>query len=599
MHAPRKTWPLVLRHRAAAVALIPSASTSREPLRRSLLFALCLLALSLPRARADAYEEALVNRNTTLNLIEALVKRGVLERKDADQMISEAREQAVRDAKAERAGEAAATADAGATGGAKEAVHVYYIPKQVREDLKRDVSAELEQRVAGEVKEQARKEEWGVPAALPAWVNRFSFTGDLRLRAEANLFADENQQFSYLNFPAINRAGGLTALQILSPQDAFLNTTTDRVRFRARLRLGINAIITDDLTTGIRLSTSNDRSPIGLNQTLGQTGQQYEVVLDRLFARYEINGANDYNWLTLLAGRHQNPWFSTETLFDRDLNFEGLAATTQLRLRKSSIKSRSAGSQLANWGSSQAGSLFLTVGAFPLQELEFAARDKYLFAAQTGIDWGFGRKSRLKVGLGYYDYSNIEARPNAFGRRDNDETAPLFFTKGNSLTRISNDVGESLANPRLVGLASDFNVLDLTAVYDWELDGPLHVIMTGSWSENIGFSRSEILARTGLDIEPRTHAWEARLDVGDPLIDRRSDWQAYAAYKYLERDSVLDAYTDSIFHLNGTDAKGWTLGANYGLARNTAMGLRWVSTEAIDGPPFGVDILLVDLNLAM
>ena len=38
------------------------------------------------------------------------------------------------------------------------------------------------------------------------------------------------------------------------------------------------------------------------------------------------------------------------------------------------------------------------------------------------------------------------------------------------------------------------------------------------------------------------------------------------------------------------------IGGKYGVARNTWLQLRYLSSEAIDGPPLGIDTLQVDLN---
>lgn len=555
--------------------------------------ALVTSILLLPHAHASEREQTLVNRNTTLNLIEALVARGILDRESADSMIREAREQAVLQAKEEMERDDAATAaEAAEIKPESASQHVYYIPKVVKDELRREVREDLRDDVVTEVKAQAKQEQWGVPAALPSWVNRFTLYGDLRLRGEADLFGSDNQPFSYLDWPEINDSGGLSAAGV----DAFLNTTEDRTRFRSRLRLGINAQVTEGLQAGIRISTSNDRSPISLNQTLGQTGQQYELALDRVFIRYDYTDANDFDWATLWAGRHVNPWFSTETMFDRDLSFEGLAGTFRIKLGSSADASRTAGSPFGNWGYSQANSVYVTLGAFPLQEVELSSRDKWLFGAQGGVDWAFDSASRFKFGLAYYDYANVKARVNPLGSRKNDFTAPEFFTKGNSLVRISNDIGETLADPRLVGLASDFDIVDVTAAYDLARFAPIHVVVTGSYADNIGFDRGEILERTGVDISPRTAAWEVRLDVGYPQVRKRHDWSLFGAYKRVERDAVLDAFTDSLFHLGGTDAKGWVLGGSYGVAKNTWVSGRWLSSDEIDGPPLGIDVLVIDLT---
>jgi hypothetical protein len=59
---------------------------------------------------------------------------------------------------------------------------------------------------------------------------------------------------------------------------------------------------------------------------------------------------------------------------------------------------------------------------------------------------------------------------------------------------------------------------------------------------------------------------------------------------------VLDAFTDSDFHLGGTNAKGWVVGGNYGLMKNTWLTGRWLSSDVITGPKYGIDTLQVDIN---
>jgi hypothetical protein len=59
---------------------------------------------------------------------------------------------------------------------------------------------------------------------------------------------------------------------------------------------------------------------------------------------------------------------------------------------------------------------------------------------------------------------------------------------------------------------------------------------------------------------------------------------------------VLDAFTDSDFHLGGTDAQGFVLRGDYGLGKNVFLSLRYLSANEIDGPPLGIDVVQLDLN---
>jgi len=80
------------------------------------------------------------------------------------------------------------------------------------------------------------------------------------------------------------------------------------------------------------------------------------------------------------------------------------------------------------------------------------------------------------------------------------------------------------------------------------------------------------------------------------LHETMGAWRAFVGYRYVEADAVLDAFTDSDFHLGGTDAKGYFLGADYGFTPRVFGRLRYLSANEIDGAPLGIDVLQLDLN---
>jgi hypothetical protein len=125
-------------------------------------------------------------------------------------------------------------------------------------------------------------------------------------------------------------------------------------------------------------------------------------------------------------------------------------------------------------------------------------------------------------------------------------------------------------------------------------------VLTGDYVKNIGFDHNEVQANvdSSLSTSPvgGDTAWMVKLLVGMPDTTKARDWNVFAAYKRLETNSVLDAYTDSDFHLGGTNTKGWLVGGNYGLDKNTWLTLRWFSADAIEGSTYSADVLLIDLN---
>lgn len=517
-------------------------STPMKPLAAALMMAGVLAAT--PDARAGEREQLEALRATTQAILDALVDKGIMTGEAAKALVQQA------EAKGQAQAEAAAKAEAGV-------VRVPYIPEVVKRELR--------EQIRQEVVAQAKTERWGDVNAVPEWVERLKWEGDLRLRYQGDLFADGNAA------PAFFQASGV----------AMNNTDEDRYRWRTRARLGLLAKITDGVGAGFRITTGNTSDPVSTNQTLGTSANKYTLVLDRAFAKLD-----PWDWISVSGGRIPNPFFSTDLVWDDDLNFEGVAATFKPWPHESmTVKP------------------FFTLGAFPIQEVETSttnlARDKWLYSAQAGLDWRSGAYSRWRFGLAYHDYRNITGVRNTTPTINGyyDATAPQSRQKGNSLYIIDTDANNNGTQDDPVwGLASGYRLVNLTAMADFSHFDPIHVILSGDVVKNIGYDKAEVASRMGAGYAEKTLGWHAKLTVGKPSITLPGDWQVYLGYRHVERDAVLDAFTDSDFRLGGTDAKGYYLGAMYGIDRNTWLSAKWISADEIDGLPFGVDILQVDLN---
>lgn len=548
-------------------------------------------------AQAGEKEELLKLRNTTTNLIKELVKQGVLTEKVANEMIKKAEA----DAENQAAQQAAASTDVAAEPGE---VRVPYVPEFVKDEIRQQVRSELRADVVKDVMQEAKNQKWGVPDALPEWINRFKISGDLRLRSQNDIMASDNAPFpspNFQNVQAINDAGGVNAAGL----NGFINTSNDRHRFRERLRLAIDADVAEGLKAGVRLATGNMPDPVSTNQTLGNTGSQYQINLDRAYLKYDATNADGFKWLTLTGGRIANPWYvgggeftgGSELVWDTDLSFEGFAATVRQPLGGSGgIRSKD----------DNAHSVYATLGAFPLQEFALSAHDKWLFGGQLGVDWGFQNQDVFKAAVAYYDYRNIQARINQTSTHecsrntaDINASVPGYMQGGNTVAGICTEdaTGQTFGK---YGLAGDYNIVNVNATYDMAMFAPHHVILSADYAKNVGFSTRAAEAAQILSgktkVNDQTNAWQVRADVGWPKVDRFGKWSVFTLYKYVEADAVLDAFTDSDFHLGGTNAKGWVVGANYGLMKNVWFTGRWLSTDVVTGPKYGNDVLQLDVN---
>lgn len=511
----------------------------RFPLRVAALAALLALGQGVAQAQGNEREDLETLRQTTMNLIQALVLQGVLPADKAEQLVKAAETKA-------RATVAEAKKVEEST------VRVQYVPESVRK--------QIGDQVREEVVAQAKAERWGDVNAVPEWVDRFKFDGDVRVGYQRDMFSDGNAPEFFFQ----------TVGQDID------NTLEDRNRYRLRARLGVTARVTQDVSAQLRLATGSGSEPVSTNQTLGNFGNKANFSLDRAFIR--ARSQDTLPWLTVSAGRLPNPFFSSDLVFDDDLVFEGLA----LQFNDPAAAART-------WRP------FGTVGLFPLQDVQRSvsndARSKWLLAAQGGVEWVPSNQLRTRFGVGLYDYRNIAGVRNDPTFNTRDETAPRFRQKGNSLFDISGDPGT-----RLWALASDYQVLNLSAAVDYQLYNPVHLIVSADYVRNLGFDQSKIRQRTGLSLDREDSGYMLRATLGSPEMLLSGDWQMSLAYRYLEADAVLDAFTDSDFHLGGTNNKGFILGAQYGLSRNTWLSARWLSSREITGLPLSINTLQVQFN---
>lgn len=547
---------------------------------------MALAAMGSVDAKTEEHEKIEVLYETTLNLIHLLVEQGVIKQEVADEMIRKAEQKAK--ASQQQAREQGGQPHAGEP--KKGEVRVTYVP----EHIKKEIRDQLREEVVG----QAKQERWGNVNATPEWLDRFTLEGDIRLREQADFFGDRNAPAA--NFQAIGQQ--------------IDNTTKDsHHRERIRMRLGINANVTRGVDLGLRLTTGNVNgpavtgdlmggSPTSTLQTLGTYNSKFSFVLDQAYLKL-----SPWDWLTVSGGRFPNPFFvgtvgniytgtigkaphtiptagvvHTDLLWDADVNFEGLAVNLHpWKKQERTIKP------------------FLNAGIFPLQKINQSetvkAKDKWFYGAQAGIEWvPEGADTKIRLGAAYYDFENISGvrNPN-FGDTLFNQTAPLFRQKGNSLFNIDND-GDPTTN--LWALASDYKIANATLVADYSRFKPIHVIGTLDYARNVGYDQDRILARTGQDIKPEINSYQARLTVGYPVISERHQWQVLGFYRRSERDSMLDAFTDSNYLLGGTNHKGYTIQGFYGVAHNTWVGLRYMSYDNISGLPLSIDSVNLDLN---
>jgi hypothetical protein len=565
--------------------------------RRSLTLALAAALCTSP-VRADERAELEQLRNTTLALIEALVSQGLLTRERADVLLRQG---------APAARPAEPNWGAPPVNAASKTIRVPYISETQR--------AQLREEIRNEVLTVARDERWADPRQIPEWLRGMQIEGDVRLRwqserYDAPTYFRDTTTGALVGVPCDIVGGNLPAECYRQQSDLasspawspdLLNTTIDRQRLTLRARLGISGKVSDDTTIGLRFSTGSTSGPTSSSQTLGTGFNKASLVLDRAFVRWEPRFD-----MRLIGGRIANPFFGSDLLWPDDLSFDGIAVQGE----------RNLGSGLY---------AFATAGAFPLEEFNVDKRDKWLYAAQLGADWSFSDNGQLRVGVAVYDFARVEGiretDPAPAGARAG--TVPYFGSqypgtlrlKGNTLINLNDPT--STAAPTW-GLASRFKPINLTTLITLRHFDPIDIGIGLDWVHNSAFDIADIRRRAGTDavnsLAARTTGLQAKLNVGNVKLANPGDWLLSAAYRQFERDSWVDGFTDTTWHLGGTGYKGWQLGGQYAFDRRTTLALRATSTRNLDdgvryvdpisgaaranlsSAPLKIDVLQIDLN---
>jgi Putative porin len=552
-----------------------------------------------------------------INLLKLMVKKGMISEEEAKELIKEAENDTAL-AQQQTLAVAQTTAsllfeDAAKKGlipanpGADDTVRVTYVPEIVKKQIRDELRADIAQ--------QAKDEKWAGAVKIPDWVTKFRVKGDVRLRYEGNYFPSGNDNTgAFPNFNSINTGSPFDVSgTVFSPQ---LNTDEDRQRYRLRARLGAEVDMGDGFTAGLRVATGQDNSPTSPNQSFGIANNasggnfsKYAIWLDRAFIKYE--SMNDTTHLTATGGRFDNPFFSTDMIYDEDLGFDGLAVTAKHKMGKVTP--------------------FITAGAFPIfntdfnfssnQPSKFNSTDKYLYGAQLGAEAKVNERMNLKMAVAYYDFDGVRGEQStpytpltASDAGDTDGTRPSYAQKGNTyipLRRIipnaNNNFGTS-SQFQYFGLGTKFQPLAVTGKLEYNGFEPVQVVLTGEYIRNLGFDRDRLNALGVNNRAPRSvggtpgayaggdTAWMLGLRAGKAALQQRGDWQAGVYYKHIESDAVVDGFTDSDFGLGGTNMKGFGIFGTWALSPNTAFGVRWISTTEIAGPPLRNDTLQLDFT---
>ena len=392
--------------------------------------------------------------------------------------------------------------------------------------------------------------------------------GDVRLR-----FQHDNTDYQVdPAIPAGTHKGGPTGSQ--------------RDRFRLRLRLDADFKLADNWFGGVQLQTGYGADTA--NQTLENGFSNYSIFISRAYLGYAPT-----EWLTLTGGKVPNPFYTTELVWDNDINPSGF--TEQLAFHKLFGAAADAGGYdkdgkvVAGTAQASPWELTLVAGQFIFDDNnEGGGRDPGIKDHdQTTDAWLF--ETQL---IGAYRFSpNVKATiaPAWMVYTAGSVSVPSSITTANGDFNTvsfsdSKTVSGATRNLSIINVPGDLSLqiakVPVKVYWDfaYNLDGraraeETYQLVTPVVGGLPGQTRG--LHRTRDDF-----AWLAGFQVGENR--KKGDLSLLANYREIGVSAVDPNLTDNEFALGFQNMKGFRLALSYNLSNSAVFSLNYYGAWNLD-----------------
>ncbi|MFA6142643.1 MAG: putative porin [Candidatus Omnitrophota bacterium] len=380
----------------------------------------------------------------------------------------------------------------------------------------------------------------GKSLSVPDWTQRIKWGGDVRFRTQGDW-----------GNPVFNSNNNSSALH------------DQRIRERVRGRFYMEGKANDFTYAGVRFAGGDVKSN-STNDTLDAYFNKKYAMFDQYYIRFEAppDLVRDYGQyfsdVKLWLGKFQNPFESSELVWDTDINPGGIA----LQYTSPDIK----------LGSLPAFNVYTNDGMFWLDEMIASNADPLLFVFQGGLKTDtFGPLgSTLNAATSIYNFSNLKGK-----------TPSTASVSAGTNTRTKG--GGNATGPG--AYAYEYNVFDLLI----QLDNAKVMDMEFPHGFYADFIHNPSVPEQGNGALVGAY-------IGKKKIKVPGDWKARAEWRYIERDSIPDFMPDSDFYgfgtftvgqtglnagnnglgkENGTNGKGINLCLDYQLLKNTSVSLEY------------------------
>lgn len=306
--------------------------------------------------------------------------------------------------------------------------------------------------------------------------------------------------------------------------------TTDRTRERFRLRFNGDIQMQKGWSAGFALETASAAD--SGNQTFENGGDDYSIFLARAYVAWQPR-----NDLKFIAGKQRNPLYTTDLVWDADINPQGVAELYTISLGgKDSLEFRALQSIMDDNNEATAGR---------------TGNDAWLFAQQAVLTKYFGT-TKLVVAPGYsiYTTSNMSGLTN--------ETPFNGDTVGLSLGTFAGEL--EFAD---VGATGNSVKLYWDSSYNFEAGKRVHTVYGRPTADKDAF------------------AWLVGIGYNHGSGKLQGDWGVKVDYRRVGFGSVDPNLNDSDFAFGNLNQSGFKASASYNLVDFCSLNLTYFQTSDI------------------
>jgi hypothetical protein len=419
---------------------------------------------------------------------------------------------------------------------------------------------------AEEISAETAKEAVSTSAAkiqIGDWVQELKIGGDLRLRNQAD-----------------QRTPMILTNPLLGPQDRNVN----RDRWRFRLRLTADFKLQGNFFGGVMLSTSDNRATDTKNATITGGYDNYGVYVSRAFM-----GWAPLPGLTFIAGKQANPFYTTDLIYDPDLDPIGLVE----RVDFAKFFNMTFGEPVAAEGKAppaappapvNALEVSLIAGQFVFQNNNADSGstqlkwDSYQFQEQLLVKLKLGDKLTITEGPGFLSFNDSSSggTPGLHG-----SIVPPVSTVGLTFDQTTGGAGDTLANSQPFPVTQrDLNIILAPGDITYKIFGkPLSLYWDFAYNFTgddrftrdlgplfsdyfyVGRSSTPSFRHPAFPSFSDNASWLVGLKFGDNK--KAGDFSVSADYRQVGISSIDPNLNSSNFALSNLNVQGWEFNLAY------------------------------------